>query len=71
MIIFVFINFQTKIIAMKSKYRFTFIFLFLVFFVLLTESCYTKKKGIVPCPTWGQVEQNQNMSVNLTVKSSE
>ncbi len=38
---------------------------FLVFFVLVSlsflSSCYTNKRGVVPCPSWGQVEQEQNM----------
>jgi len=28
--------------------------------LFLFSSCYTKKRGVVPCPTWGQIDQARN-----------
>ena len=49
---------------MKSKIRSMLILLLFIFSIVLIESCYTKKKGVVPCPTWGQVDNIQNQNLN-------
>ncbi len=38
-----------------------------LFFIALfsLSSCYTKKRGVVPCPTWGQVNQGQTNSAAI------
>jgi len=40
---------------MKKRHLFVLVFLF-GFSLLLLNSCYTKKKGIVPCPGHGSVQ---------------
>ncbi|MCD6556549.1 MAG: hypothetical protein J7K64_05080 [Bacteroidales bacterium] len=48
---------------MKTKKHLIVISLFfacLFFF----SSCYTKKRGVVPCPTWGQTNHIQHQSIN-------
>ncbi len=39
---------------MKTKKYLIVISLFFACLFLLS-SCYTKKRGVVPCPTWGQM----------------
>ncbi|NPA68057.1 MAG: hypothetical protein GXO50_05550 [Chlorobi bacterium] len=34
--------------------------------LLLFGSCYTKKKGVVPCPTWGQTDNTVKTGNSLT-----
>ncbi len=48
---------------MKTKIRSLILLIVFTVSVALFESCYTNKKGVVPCPTWGQINQIQNQSI--------
>ena len=47
---------------MKKKLSYIFVFLF-IFGILSLNSCYTKKKGIVPCPQGYNDTQIENVDV--------
>ena len=47
---------------MKKKLSYIFVFLF-IFGILSLNSCYTKKKGIVPCPHGYNDTQIENVDL--------
>ncbi len=53
---------------MKTKKQIILIGLFFSA-LFLFGSCYTNKKGIVPCPQWGQTEQGQTNTAYLTTEA--
>ncbi|MCF6185240.1 MAG: hypothetical protein L3J56_11600 [Bacteroidales bacterium] len=41
-----------------KKFKIAIITVIFFFGILSLAGCYTKKRGVVPCPAWGQTEQS-------------